>query len=71
MHVDNKEKDISTIGDGAAQGLCGTSFIAETRYSINFTQSIRNFCLGLYYNKSNSLLFVNATKYISVQTKIF
>ena len=69
MHVDIKEKDILIIGDGVTQVLYGTLFIAEGKYSINFTQSNRNFCLGLYYNMSNSLLFVNATKMYQFKTK--
>ena len=44
MHIDNKGKDILILGDGPTQGLDGTAFTSETKYSINFTQSHRKFC---------------------------
>ena len=62
VHIDNKGKDILILLDEATQGLDGNIFIAEAKYSINFIQSNRKFCLSLHYNRSNSFLFVNATK---------
>ena len=44
VHIDNKGKDILILGDGPTQGLDGTAFTSETKYSINFTQSHRKFC---------------------------
>ena len=62
MHIGNKGKDILILGKGPTQGLDGTTFAAEPKYSINFTQSNIKFCLRLHYNGNNSFLFVNATK---------
>ena len=44
VHVDNKGKDILVLGKGPTQGLDGTTFTAEAKYPINFTQSYRKFC---------------------------
>ena len=43
--------------------------IAETQYLINFTQPNQRFVLSLRYNKSNSFLFVNATKILQFKAK--
>ena len=70
MHIDNKGKDILMLGDGPTQGLDGTTLdVTETNYSINFTQSNRKFCLSLYYNGSNSFLFVNAKNIYQFETR--
>ena len=75
VHIYNKGKYILILGDKPTQGLDGTTFTAEAKYSINFTQSNRTFCLSFHYTGSNSFLFVNATKVyqfgISVQCKRF
>ena len=44
---------------------------AENQYSINFTRPVIKFCLSLHYNGSNSFLFDDATKTISIQSKRF
>ena len=63
VHIDNKGKHILILGEGPIQGLDDTTLTAEPKYSINFTQSNRNFLfLSLHYNGRNSFLFVNATK---------
>ena len=62
MHVDNKGKDILILCEGPTQELDGTTFTAEAKYPINFTQSGKRFVLSLHFNGSNSFLFVNATK---------
>ena len=59
LHVDNKKKDILTLGEGHTQGLDGTTLTAEKKYSINFTKSRKKFCLSLHYIEGNSFLFVN------------
>ena len=71
MHTDNKKKDIVILGTGPTQGLDDTTLSAEPQYSINFSRSNRKFCLSLQYNGSNSFLFVNANKNISIQNKRF
>ena len=69
VHIDNKGKDILTLGDGPAQGLDATTFTVEARYFINFTQSNRKLCLSLHHNGSNSFLFVSATKICQLKAK--
>ena len=71
VHIDNKKKNILIVGLGLTQGLDDTTLTAETQYSINFSRSNRKFCLSLHYKESNSFLFVNAMKNISIQSKRF
>ena len=59
IHVDNKKKDILTLGESHTQGLDGTTLTAEKKYSINFTGSRKKFGLSLHYIGANSFLFVN------------
>ena len=65
MPIDNKGKDILIAGKAPTQKLDGTALTAEAKYPINFTQSGKR----LHYNGSNSFLFVNAKKSVSVQSK--
>ena len=69
VHVDNKKKDILIIGKGPTQGLGEKSLTAEKMYSINFMVKRKRFCLSLYYNGSNSYLFVNGTEIIKFKAK--
>ena len=69
VHVDNCWKDILIIGKGPTQGSDYTTLTAEGKYPINFTQSGKRFLLSLYYNGSNSFLFVNATKVYQFKAK--
>ena len=62
LHIDNKGRDISVLGEGRTQVLDDTTLTAEAKYPINFTQSGKRFILSLQYNGSNSFFFVNATK---------
>ena len=62
LHIGNRKIDILIPGMGPTQKLDDTSLTAEAQYSINFSRSIRTFCLSLHYNGSSSFLFVNATK---------
>ena len=39
VHINTKGKDSLVLGEGKAQGLDDTTFTAEVKYSINFTQS--------------------------------
>ena len=43
IHADNKGKDILILGERKTQGLDDTTFTAEAKYSINFTQSGKRF----------------------------
>ena len=69
VHIDNKGEYTLILGEGPTQILDGTTFPAEAKYSINFTQSNRKCCLSLHYNESNSFLFVNATKIYQFKAK--
>ena len=62
VHIDNKRKDISILGERPTQRLDDTILAAEAVYYINFTQPNKWFVLSLHYNGSNSFLFANATK---------
>ena len=66
VHIDNKNKDILILGKGPIQGLDDTTLTVWAKYHINFTQSNRIFVLSPHYNASNSLLFVVATRNMSV-----
>ena len=54
VHANNKKKDILIICEGPTQGLYGTTLTAEKKYSINFTENNKKFCLCLHYNGANS-----------------
>ena len=66
--IDNKKKDISILGKGSTQRLEST-LSAEKMYSISFTKKNTKFCLSLYYNRTNSYLFVNGTEIIKFKAK--
>ena len=61
VNIDNKGKDILILCKAPSQGL-KHMLAEEIQYSIDFTRSDITFCLSLYYNESNSFLFVKATK---------
>ena len=52
-HIDNKKKDILTLGIGPTQRLEHTLTI-EKMYSNNFTATKKKFCSSLHYNGVNS-----------------
>ena len=67
-NIDNTKKDILIFGKGPTQGL-EHRLSAERMYSINSTEHKRKFCLRLYYNGTNSYLFVNGTEIIKFKAK--
>ena len=69
VHINNNKKDILILGIGPIQGLDNTTLTAEAKYSINFSRSNKKFCLSLHYNRSNSFLFLNATKTYQFKAK--
>ena len=69
VRIDNKNKDISVLGEWATQGLNDITLTAEALHPINFTQPNKRFVLSLHYNESNSFLIVNATKINQIKTK--
>ena len=68
-HVDNKGKGMLILGIGPTQGLGKHSLTAEKMYYINFTVTKKKFCLSLYYNGTNSYLFVNGKEIIKFKVK--
>ena len=68
VHIDSMDTDILILGKEPTQ-LNNTTLKREAEYSINFPKSQRKFCSNLHYSGSNSLLFVNARKNISIQSK--
>ena len=69
VHADNNGKDILILDKGPTHALNDTTLTAEGKYPINFTQSGKRFVLSLHYNRSNSFLFVNATKVYQFKAK--
>ena len=62
VHVDNKKKDILILGEGTTQGLGDTTLTAEKKYSVNFTEHNKKYCLALHYNEANRYSFVNGAE---------
>ena len=69
VHINNKKKDISTLGKGPTQGLDDITLTTVAQYLINFSRSNRKFCLSLHYNGSRSFLYVNLTKIYQFKAK--
>ena len=69
IHVDSKNKNILILCEGPTGGLDDTALTAEAKYPINFTQPNKRFVLSLHCNRSNSFLFVNATKVYQFKAK--
>lgn len=53
VHTDGRNKNILVHGEGPTQGLDKTKITAETKYTINFTESGKMFVLSLHYNGRN------------------
>ena len=45
MQIDDKEKDILILGEGATQGSDHTTLTAEAKYHINFRQLEKKICI--------------------------
>ena len=69
VHVDNKKKDISILGEGPTQELDDTTLTAEKKYSLNSTATRKRFCLSLHCNRENSYLFVNGVEIHNLKQK--
>ena len=69
VHIDSKKKYILILGEGPTQGLNGTTLTAEKKYSINFTEHKKKFCLSLHYNGANSYIFANDVEIIEFKAK--
>ena len=69
VHTDNNNKDTLILGEGPTKELDDTTLIAQALYPISFIQPTKRFVLNLYYNGTNSFLFVNATKIYQFKAK--
>ena len=69
LRILKKEKHILILGFGLTQGLYDNTPTAEAQYSINFSRSNKTFGLRLYYNGSESFLYVNSTKLYQFKAK--
>ena len=69
LHVDSKKKYILVLSESPTQGLDDTVLTAEKKYSINFTEHNKKFCLSLHYNGEDSHLLVNDVEIIACLAK--
>ena len=69
VHVHNKNKDTLILVKGPTRDLDDTTLTAVAEYCINFSRSLRKFCLNLHFHGSKSLSFSNATKLCKFKTK--
>ena len=69
MHIDGRNKNILVLGEGPTQSLDIATLTAESKYSIDLTESGKRFVLSLHYNGSNSFLFVNTVKICQFKAK--
>ena len=67
VQIDNKGKDILTLGEGPIQGLDDITLTAEAKYFINFTESNREFCIIM---GATAFYLLMLQKYISSKQKI-
>ena len=58
------------FGEVPTKELDGITWIAEKKYSINFTPSRKKFSLSLHYSGANSYLLLLAQEFIHLKQKI-
>ena len=63
--VDNKNKDISILGEVPTQELDDTTLTAEAKCSINFKQPNKRFVLSLHYNGTTVSYLLMLQKYVN------
>ena len=68
VHVDNKKKNISILGERTTQRLDGTLTV-EKSIQLILLKITKNVCLSLDYNGANSFLFVNGMEIIKSKAK--
>ena len=69
VHVDNNKKYISCLNERITQGLYDTTLTSEKKFSINFTEHNKKFCLSWHDNGANSYLFLNGVEIIRFKAK--
>ena len=65
----NKANNIYVLGKDFVQGINDATLYAEKIYKTNFTEPNKKFVLSLYFNFSNSYLFVNNTQELKFKSK--
>ena len=68
-HANNKNNNISVMGDLFVQGINDTTLYAEKVYSQNFTQPNKKLVLSLHYNGNKSYLIVNGKQELAFRAK--
>ena len=59
----------SSVHEGPTQMIRLYYINCRKKYSINYTEKSKKFCLSLHYNGANSYLFVNGTEIIKFKAK--
>ena len=71
VHVDNKNKNIFILGEGPTVLRIRRYYINyREKYSINFTESRKKFCLSLHYNGANSYYSLMELKFKAKDSEI-
>ena len=63
------KKDILILGEGSTKRLDDITLSTEKKFSIDFRESRKNFCLSLRYNGANCYLFVDGVGTIKFEAK--
>ena len=71
VHIDDENKNILIFGEEPTHGSDDAILTANAKCPVNFTQPGKKFVLNLHYNRSNSFLFVKATKIYQFKAKGF
>ena len=64
VHIDNKGKDILTLGKGPTQGLYDNMSTVEAQYSISFLRSNRKLCKACIIMGATAFYLLMLQKYI-------
>ena len=64
------EKKYPNFGNGPTEELCHTALtVLYVKYTINFSEQQKKFCLSFHYNGANSYLFVNGVEVYKLKSK--
>ena len=69
-HIDNKRKNIAILDKDQRNGLVGTTFTAEKKYSINVTNQQVEVCIIMFCIIFEVLHYNGVMKYINSNQKI-
>ena len=60
-NTNNRKKDFLALGEGPTDGINNSTGAAK-KFSVNFSEANKNFCLSVYYSGDESYLHVNKTE---------